>query len=328
VWVPPAPGPVASLGSRVGARLIDSFVLLLVGWLLIGTLVPSDRPFARLTMAALLVWGYETAMLASGGATVGKRACGLRVVVLDDEHGDRLTAGVAARRAAVDGALTAVPVIGWAFWLVLVAIDPIGRGTADRAASTMVVPERAIQHVRSIDLPGFADGARVPPLTTLGRVAELDLRVRARLRRLTDAPLLSLLAGLAALTVAVKGGLVLRIVVLSVWVVAFVVDESRRVHRNASTIGHRLGGLVIVDRRTGEAPSAGRSVVRAVVLGLTLYVPILWPLLFASLGMMAWSDTGRGLHDRFAGTIVVGDPRRDPEEQRQVAMRLRLGQVD
>ena len=48
----------------------------------------------------------------------------------------------------------------------------------------------------------------------------------------------------------------------------------------------------------------------------------------ALVGMMAWSDTGRGLHDRFAGTIVVGDPRRDPEEQRQVAMRLRLGQVD
>ena len=313
----------------MGARILDSLITGFVAGIFVTTVVPADRLYARLMLVAVIGWAYEAILTSSSGATIGKRACGLRVVLLDDPTGKPPPFGAAARRAAVDAALTGVAVIGWIFWILLVVTDPVRRGTADRAAGTMVIPERAARLVRTIDLPGYADGARVPRMTTLGRVGDLDVRARARLRRFTDSTALAVLVGLLALAGAlVHRPLVWVPVTLGVWLVVFVIDESRRVHRRAATVGHGLGGLVVLDRRTGEPPGAWRSVVRATVLGLTLYVPLLWPLLFVSLGMMAWSNTGRGLHDVAARSIVVADPRLDPEEQRQIAMRLRMGQVN
>ena len=46
-----------------------------------------------------------------------------------------------------------------------------------------------------------------------------------------------------------------------------------------------------------------------------------------SLLMMRYSDSGRGLHDLAGGTVVVSDPKLDPETQRQKAMRMRLGRA-
>ena len=50
------------------------------------------------------------------------------------------------------------------------------------------------------------------------------------------------------------------------------------------------------------------------MLGLTLYVPVLWPLLVISMVMMWSSGTGQGLHDLLARTVVVADPRVEPEQ--------------
>jgi len=84
---------------------------------------------------------------------------------------------------------------------------------------------------------------------------------------------------------------------------------------------------VIISRTTGAPPSRGRSFARALVLGLLLYVPLLWPILTVSMLMMRHNDTGRGLHDLAGGTLVVADPTLDPETQRQRAMRMRLGRA-
>ena len=56
-------------------------------------------------------------------------------------------------------------------------------------------------------------------------------------------------------------------------------------------------------------------------------MPLLWPITAISMLVMRTSDSGRGLHDLAGRTIVVADPNLDPEEQRQMAMSLRLGKA-
>lgn len=315
---------MARRGGRIGAAAIDAFAVSACATVVLAVAGSTERPYAAVFLVALTWWAYETATVALGGATLGQRAVNLRVAALD--HAGRPSWSAAARRAAVDAALGAAVVVGWAFWLGGVLGDPLGRGPADRAAGTMVVPRTAVAVIGSRDLPGYADGARPPKLTTLGRVADADVRVRARIRRVVDAPGLAATAGMLALASTLFGGSIrLFVASFAVWVAAFTVDETRRLVRHGATYGHRAGGLVVLDRRTGQPPGSGRAVARAVVLGLILYVPVLWPLLLITVAMMAWSATGRGLHDLAGASIVVADPRLDAEEQRQRAMALRLG---
>ena len=63
------------------------------------------------------------------------------------------------------------------------------------------------------------------------------------------------------------------------------------------------------------------------LLGLLLYVPLLWPVLGISMLVAHFNDSGRLLHDLAGGTIVVADPRLDPEEQRQRALALSFGKT-
>ncbi|MCU1357876.1 MAG: hypothetical protein JWM89_3294 [Acidimicrobiales bacterium] len=361
--LPPIPrGPVAPLGPRVGARIIDLILAGVAIGIVLSVVRLHDRPIAGLAIALVIMFVYEALTVAAFGTTPGKRAVELRVIALDST--DRPTLAHAARRAAADVAVTATTVVGaigslallvaplgdgsaastiarmTAAAVVLIASisgpaqifdDPLRRGPADRAAGTMVVPDGVTLPIRTRDLPGYTDGAHRPRFTTLGRVADTDVRVRARLRRLSDSPALAALAGILALVAAVVTGsgstLLLLAVATAVWVAAFSVDEARRLHRRAATAGHVLAGLVVVDRRTGEAPGPGRAAARAISLGLLLYVPLLWPLLGISVVMMRFSDTGRGLHDRLGRTIVVADPRMDPEAQRQRTIAVRLGRA-
>lgn len=314
-------------GARVGARLLDLVLVAAVAIVVLVAIPLDHRPLAQLAVAAAVFWAYDTAMVAIFGATFGKRITGLRVVMLDS------TAPVpdwatAARRAAATTALAAVPVVGWTVWASSALGDPLRRGTPDRAAASMVTPKKVRLPIATRDLAGYADGARSPRMTSLGRAGEADVRVRARLRRLTDTPVLVAAAGLLALVAAITD-VTQPIVVasLALWLALFVADETLRLHRESTTIGHHRAGLIVVDRYTGQPPTTGRSLARALVLGLMVYVPPLWPLLVVSLLMMRWSDTGRGLHDVAGRTIVVADPSLDPETQRHQAMLVRLGQA-
>lgn len=326
VWSPRAKGPVAKRGPRLGARTIDlvvGLVLVVVAWIIAGD---GERPLAAAAMAWLVLTLYEAISVARLGATPGKLALGLRVVGIDGAG--RPPFGQAAKRGAVTSVFTVVPIVGWGIWLTSTLTDTLGRGIADRAARTMVVPKGTPLPIATRDLAGYADGARAPRLSPLGRVGDLDVRIRARLRRLLDAPLLATAIGLLALAASLPVSTAVLILGSSAaWVVVFIADETHRVHRTGSTAGHRLAGLIIAGRRTGTPPSSGRSFARALVLGLTLYVPVLWPLLVVSMLMMRFGDTGRGLHDLAGGTIVVANPHLDPEVQRQQAMRMRLGQA-
>ena len=57
------------------------------------------------------------------------------------------------------------------------------------------------------------------------------------------------------------------------WVVVSVAHETWLVQRTAVTPGHTNAGLVIVSRKGGGPPGTLRSFLRAMVLGLTVYVP-------------------------------------------------------
>ena len=104
-------------------------------------------------------------------------------------------------------------------------------------------------------------------------------------------------------------------------------DETWGVSRYAHTAGHASLGLAVVDVRTGEAPSPGRSLLRAVIVSLPLYVlpvgtivglmmlgdhPTMLALVVACgalilgfVGYMRLTPAGRGVHDVAARTVVV-----------------------
>jgi len=320
-------GPVASKWVRFAARSIDAsveLVAVIIAWYAIGDI---HKLFTDLFLAAMVICAYETLSCLWLGATPAMRLLGVRVVELDASG--RPSGAVSLRRGLMVAVLTVIPFIGWALWLGSMFGDALGRGFPDRVSNSMVVPDAFAGSVATRDLPGFADGARPPRLTSFGRVGDLDVRFRARLRRISDSRLLASAIGLLALTATIPPFATGKIILLSsaVWIVVFVAHETWLVHRRGATPGHVMAGLIIISRRTGGPPSSGRSFARALVLGLLLYIPLLWPILTISMLMMRHNDTGRGLHDIAGGTLVVADPKLDPETQRQRAMRMRLGRA-
>lgn len=349
---------MAAKGLRIAARLLDWLfeAMLVVGVLLVAG--DSRRVWTSMFLVVATIACYEAVGTVAFGGSIGKRISGLRVVALDRVERPRFAA--ALQRGAIAGILTVLPpflllaslasvvvedIEAWERWLLWATFtgaglglwtawatsalgDPLGRGFADRLADTMVVPRRFVGVVTTRELPGYADAVRRPRMGPLGRIADLDVRAKARMRRLVDRPVLAGAIGLLALAVSLPfttGWVILAS--SAAWVVLFVVDETRLVARTGATPGHALAGLVIRDRRRGGAPGIGRSLARATVLGLTLYVPPLWPLLGVSMLMIRTGEQGRGLHDLAGGTVVVADPSLDPETQRQRAMRMRLGRA-
>lgn len=319
---------MASKWVRFAARSIDAAVelVLVIGvWFVAGD---AHKLITDLFLATMAIAAYEALSCTLFGGTPAMRLLGLRVVELD--AAGRPSGAVCVRRGLMVGVLTVIPVIGWGLWLVSMFGDALGRGFPDRVANAMVVPDAFTGSVATKDLPGYADAVRPPRLTPLGRVGDLDVRYRARLRRISDSRLLAAAIGLLALAATIPPfatGTVI-IVTSAIWIVIFVAHETWLVHRTGATPGHVMAGLVIVSKRTGRPPSVGRSFLRALVLALLLYVPPVW--LFVtwwSLLLMRYTETGRGLHDYAGGTLVVADPQLDPETQRQRAMRMRLGRA-
>jgi len=301
-------------------------VLEVVLAVIVFAVMPGQRPVASLFLVAVAITAYETICTVGFGGTLGKLAVGLRVAQLDAVGNPSLR--VAFRRSLAAAIGATLIGFGWIGWLASVLMSPLRRGFNDRLGPTIVVRRDATLPLTTASLPGYADAVVAPRMTAWGRLATLEERRRARVRRLADAPLLVL--GMVALIFAASlpvSKLSLIIITSVTWIILFVVDETWRVARLASTAGHRQAGLVIRDVRTGEAPHPGRSLARAVVLAALLYIPPLWPLTTISLVMILTSATGRGLHDLAGRTIVVADPNLDPEEQRQMAMSLRLGKT-
>lgn len=136
---PPTPSPtLAGVGLRFVAVLIDGILIMAVGWAWAALVGGASSEGFELTGLPALAWMvaaavYYIATEARLGATLGKLAVGLRVML---EDGGRLD-----WRASVIRNLLRV-VDGFAFYLVgaiLVWTSPRNQRLGDRLAGTIVV---------------------------------------------------------------------------------------------------------------------------------------------------------------------------------------------
>ncbi len=305
-------GPEATPGQRLGARTIDGAIET-VASLIVAATGPHGRPLVSGAIAFALIAAYETLCIAGAGATLGKRALGLMVVPVDRE-GKVPLATAFKRGAAIASAAFGFfvsPALGVAICAYLgtsMAASAHHRAGHDRVANTfVVVAERRPRVVTSDQFDKWIDPRHAKVWSPIGLVATFDERRRARARRLEHAPLL--LAYLVASTLAfvtIWQSVVAFIWLSVAWIGAFAVDETIRIHRWGATPGHADFGLVVIDRRTGRPPGWFRSAVRAIVLGLFMFTPLL-PLL--ALWVKAEPEH-RGPHDLAAGTAVITHPAR------------------
>jgi uncharacterized RDD family membrane protein YckC len=114
--------PLADLGRRVAARLIDLVIWVVIALVLDRILVVlSFDGFGAMSglVGGLAVSGYEAYMVGTGGATVGKRLIGLSVM---NEDGSVVGLAGGIRRAAILVGLTLlglVPYLWVLSWLVI-----------------------------------------------------------------------------------------------------------------------------------------------------------------------------------------------------------------
>jgi len=139
-------GRLASIGHRALAQVLDSFIIgipLFVLTLSTGAKItePNDGNLLWLTLLWLGVsLLYNTAFIATSGATLGKRIMKLRVVNRTD--GSPVNWTYAAVRALIPTVAGVVPVIGFALSIAVYVrafFHPFRQGLHDAAAGTIVV---------------------------------------------------------------------------------------------------------------------------------------------------------------------------------------------
>jgi uncharacterized RDD family membrane protein YckC len=132
--LPPEALPLASIGQRAVARVVDTVLVAIPGALLLvpfvdtsGEQVSIAPPFWATVAVIALFALYEIVCIASWGQTVGMRLFKIRVVRIDD--GLRAGWSKSAIRALVPLAASAVPLLG----------PFLCQGVHDKAAGTLVI---------------------------------------------------------------------------------------------------------------------------------------------------------------------------------------------
>lgn len=148
---------------RFGARIIDGFVLMAPILILAAVLIPNliragnqasnpalNPAFAAVTLTAFVLFflaliAYEVVMLKNWGATVGKMACGLRVVRAD---GRSLGWGVSFGRFfmwnIVTGGIPYLNMILMVTSAIMAGVDSEKRALHDRVCDTRVVYKQSL----------------------------------------------------------------------------------------------------------------------------------------------------------------------------------------
>jgi uncharacterized RDD family membrane protein YckC len=145
----------AGVGIRFGARFIDGLVFMvpfaIVAFLLLPGMLrtaanKAPTIFNGTFVLVALVFGvfYEVLMLRYWGATLGKMACGLKVVRSD---GSNLGWGVSfGRYFMYNVVISAVPFVNWILLIttaVMAGTDEQKRGLHDRVCDTRVIYVRS-----------------------------------------------------------------------------------------------------------------------------------------------------------------------------------------
>ncbi|MGW0548986.1 RDD family protein [Streptomyces altiplanensis] len=149
--------PLAPLGKRVAARIIDALVvgvpLALVGWLLgmfdnyngddwdeVSTQVSGGKSLVWQLVSMVVYIGYDTYMTAKDGRTVGKRLMNLRVAMLNSGTTPPTNASLLRAVVLWVPALICCFCLWWLINLVMIMVDkPYKQGLHDKAAKTVVV---------------------------------------------------------------------------------------------------------------------------------------------------------------------------------------------
>ena len=145
----------AGVGIRFGARFVDGLVFLVPFAIVAVLLLPSmlrtagnkaPTIFNGTFVLVALVFGvfYEVLMLRYWGATLGKMACGLKVVRSD---GSSLDWGVSFGRYFIyNVVISAVPFVNWILLIttaIMAGTDEQKRGLHDRVCDTRVIYVRS-----------------------------------------------------------------------------------------------------------------------------------------------------------------------------------------
>ena len=144
----------AGVGIRFGARFVDGFVFLvplIVAVLVVPNLLRTAgnraTMFSGTFVLAMVIFSlfYEVLMLRYWGATLGKMACGLKVVLSD---GNSLGWGVSLGRYFMyNVVISAIPFVNWILLLttaIMAGLDDQKRGLHDRVCDTRVVNTRGL----------------------------------------------------------------------------------------------------------------------------------------------------------------------------------------
>jgi uncharacterized RDD family membrane protein YckC len=144
----------AGVGIRFGARFIDGLIFIVPFMIVVVLLVPNmlrtvankAPAFNGAFVLGALVFSlfYEVLMLRYWGATLGKMACGLKVVRSD---GSSLGWGVSfGRYFMYNVVICAVPFVNWILLIttaIMAGTDEQKRGLHDRVCDTRVIYKRS-----------------------------------------------------------------------------------------------------------------------------------------------------------------------------------------
>ncbi|MGW0563625.1 RDD family protein [Streptomyces sp. NPDC003016] len=149
--------PLAPLGKRVAARIVDALVvgvpLALVGWLLgmfdsynsddwdeVSTQMSGGKSLVWQLVSMVVYIGYDTYLTAKDGRTVGKRLMNLRVAMLNSGMVPETNASLLRAVVLWAPALICCFCLWWLVNLVMIMVDkPYKQGLHDKAAKTVVV---------------------------------------------------------------------------------------------------------------------------------------------------------------------------------------------
>lgn len=143
-------GELAGRGARLGAALIDGFIILVGIWIVsaVTPWSPFAAPAAGRVGLALALNGFvgiaifaltQTYLLATHGQTIGKRLLGLRIVRTD---GERASIGrLLGLRYGVGWLISVIPMIGQIYSLIdaLLIFRESRKCVHDNIADTIVV---------------------------------------------------------------------------------------------------------------------------------------------------------------------------------------------
>ena len=315
---------LASPGARLGARIIDSFLVSTplsfpaffttegdFNWGDIGGIFvtsPTVGQWIFFGVGLFIGFVYEVAFTATKGQTPGKMAAGIKMVSIKD--GTIPTFGMALRRWSVPGLLGLVPFAG----LILAPLCYLAltwhrdrRGWHDLAAGTMVVKVNRAASPK-------ATWAR----TKTGQ-AVLLATPGARLgTRLVDFGVMVVFwftlifpIGFAfdALDFWDQGSwpavAVYWLVIAPIFLVGLLYEVTM-ISAGGRTLGKMDTGIHVIRKDNGDRPGPTRSIRRWFIPGLLLLIPFVGWLatLFCRLSL-TWGKDRQGWHDMTGGTLVV-----------------------